>query len=106
MSGSERLSGAGPAAEGSVTIVTQTRVRPESADAFARWQEEASPTVAAFPAFIKQTVMPPSPPAQVDWVILQRFASSEAAVAWLHSEQRVKRIAGASPMVLRRGHIH
>jgi antibiotic biosynthesis monooxygenase (ABM) superfamily enzyme len=106
MSGSERMSGADPAAEGAVTIVTQTRVRPESADAFARWQEETSRTVAAFAGFIKQTVMPPSPPAQVDWVILQRFASSEAAVAWLHSEQRVQRIEGAAPMLLGRDDIH
>ena len=73
------------AAKGTVTIVTQTRVRPESSEAFARWQEETSAAVAAFPGFIKQTVMPPSPPAQVDWVILQRFAGTEAAVAWLNS---------------------
>src|SRR5258705_14023010 len=98
MSREQRLS----AATGTVTIVTQTRVRPESADAFARWQDDTSRVVAAFPGFIKQTVMPPSPPAQVDWVILQRFASSEAAVAWLHSEQRLQRIAGASPMLLGR----
>ena len=63
-----------------MTIVTQTRV--------AR-QEESSPdgrkrsarAVAEFPGFIEQTVMPPNPPAQIDWVILQRFASLEAAVA-------------------------
>jgi antibiotic biosynthesis monooxygenase (ABM) superfamily enzyme len=102
MSREQRMS----AASGTVTIVTQTRVRPESADAFARWQDDTSRAVSAFPGFIKQTVMPPSPPAQVDWVILQRFASSEAAVAWLHSEQRLKRIAGASPMLLGRDDIH
>jgi antibiotic biosynthesis monooxygenase (ABM) superfamily enzyme len=102
MSREQRMS----AASGTVTIVTQTRVRPESADAFARWQDDTSRAVAAFPGFIKQTVMPPSPPAQVDWVILQRFASSEAAVAWLHSEQRLKRIEGASPMLLGRDDIH
>ena len=53
--------------KGTVTIVTQTCVRPESSEAFARWQEETSAIVAAFAGFIKQTVMPPSPPAQVDW---------------------------------------
>jgi antibiotic biosynthesis monooxygenase (ABM) superfamily enzyme len=107
MSGVERRPGGGsPAAKGTVTVVTQTRVRPESADAFARWQEETSGTVAAFPGFIKQTVMPPSPPAQVDWVILQRFASTEAAVAWLNSEQRLKRIEGAAPMLVGRDDIH
>jgi antibiotic biosynthesis monooxygenase (ABM) superfamily enzyme len=95
-----------PAAKGGVTIVTQTRVRPESADAFARWQEETSRIVAAAAGFIKQTVIPPSPPVQVDWVVLQRFASTEAAVAWLNSEQRLKRIEGAAPMLVGRDDIN
>jgi uncharacterized protein len=106
MSGLERATGGESLANGAVTIVTQTRVGPESADAFARWQDETSGTVAAFPGFIKQTVMPPSPPAQADWVILQRFASTEAAVAWLNSEQRLKRIEGAVEMVVGRDDIH
>jgi len=90
----------------SVTVVTQTRVRPESADAFARWQDETSAVVAVFPGFLKQTVMPPSPPAQVDWVILQRFASTETAVAWLNSDARLKRVQGAAPMLVGRDDIH
>ena len=64
-----------------VTVVTQTRVESGAADGFARWQQKISEAVAARPGFIKETVMPPSPPAQVDWVILQRFASPETAVA-------------------------
>lgn len=99
-------SGESAAAKGTVTIVTQTRVRPESADAFARWQEETSGIVAAFAGFIKQTVMPPSPPAQVDWVILQRFASTEDAIAWLNSEQRLNRIEAAAPMLVGRDDVH
>ena len=56
MSGSKGTTGdASPAANGSakgaVTIVTQTRVRPESMDAFARWQDETSGAVAQFPGF-------------------------------------------------------
>ena len=93
-------------AKGAVTIVTQTRVRPENADAFARWQDETSKTVAAFPGFIEQTVMPPSPPAQADWVILQRFATARDATAWLNSEQRLKRIEGAAPMLVGRDDIN
>ena len=44
MSATERTTGnaqfaaAKDGAQGAVTIVTQTRVRPESIDAFARWQ--------------------------------------------------------------------
>jgi uncharacterized protein len=99
---------AGPsaAAKGGVTIVTQTRVRPESADAFAVWQEGISAVVAGFPGFIKETVMPPSPPVQVDWVILQRFASTATAVAWLNSEQRLKRVEDAASMLVGRDDIN
>jgi antibiotic biosynthesis monooxygenase (ABM) superfamily enzyme len=106
MSGMERTATGASSAVGNVTVVTQTCVRSESADAFARWQDETSSIVAAFPGFISQTVMPPSPPAQVDWVILQRFASTEAAVAWLKSEQRLKLMEGAGPMLVGRDDIH
>jgi uncharacterized protein len=88
------------------TIITQTRVRPEAAEAFARWQDETSKAIAAFPGFVKQTVMPPSPPQQVDWVILQRFASEATAMAWLKSEVRLKRVQGAAPMILGVDDIH
>jgi uncharacterized protein len=50
--------------------------------------------------------MPPSPPAQVDWVILQRFSSSEAATAWLHSHERLKHIEAAAPMLLGSDDVH
>jgi antibiotic biosynthesis monooxygenase (ABM) superfamily enzyme len=107
MSSVERVAAEAPSTpDGPVTIVTQTCVRPESADAFARWQEETSGIVAAFAGFIKQTVMPPSPPAQIDWVILQRFASAGAAVAWLNSEQRLQRIESVAPMLVGRDDIH
>jgi uncharacterized protein len=107
MSATERVAAqASSAADGPVTLVTQTRVRPESADAFARWQEETSGIVAASAGFIKQTVMPPSPPAQLDWVILQRFASAAAAVGWLNSEQRLQRVESVASMLVGRDDIH
>ncbi len=107
MSGTQRSSGEeAPAPKGAVTIVTQTRVRPEHTGDFARWQDETSGIVATFPGFIKQTVIPPSPPVQADWVILQRFASTDTAVAWLNSEQRLKRIEGAGPMLVGRDDIN
>ncbi|WP_088344400.1 MULTISPECIES: antibiotic biosynthesis monooxygenase [Rhodomicrobium] len=89
-----------------VTIVTQTRVRAEAFEPFATWQDETSAIIAKFPGFIQQTVMPPSPPAQADWVILQRFTSSDAALGWLKSEARLKRIEGAAPMLLGTDDIH
>ena len=83
----------------SVTIVTQTCVRSECTDAFARWQDETSAIVAKLPGFIEQKVTPPSPPTQVDWVILQRFDSLEIAQRWLHSPEHQKRIAAAHALV-------
>ena len=52
----------------SVSIVTQTRVRPEHNEDFARWQGETSRTIQHFPGFIEQRLLPPNPPLQVDWV--------------------------------------
>jgi antibiotic biosynthesis monooxygenase (ABM) superfamily enzyme len=91
---------------GTVTIVVQTRVRPESDAAYAAWQIEMSSIVAKFPGFVEQTVMQPSPPAQVDWVILQRFVSKDAAIAWLNSEQRQKRLEAVAKMLIGRDDVH
>ena len=90
----------------SVSIVTQTCVRPERADDFARWQGETSSLIHGFPGFIEQRLLPPSPPLQVDWVILQRFASMADAHRWLASAERQHRIEGAAPMLVGRDDVH
>lgn len=92
--------------DGSVTIVTQTCVREGSGEDFARWQGETSTTVARFPGFIEQRLLPPNPPLQVDWVILQSFASLEQARRWLASPERQKRIEGVAPMLVGRDDVH
>jgi hypothetical protein len=90
----------------SVSIVTQTRVRPEHNEDFARWQGETSSTISQFPGFLEQQLLPPNPPLQVDWVILQRFASLADAQRWLGSTERQKRIAGAAPMLVGQDDVH
>jgi uncharacterized protein len=90
----------------SVSIVTQTCVRPESTEAFARWQGETSKVVSRFPGFVEQRLMPPHPPLQADWVILQRFISLEHAQRWLASSERQSRIEGAAPMLVGRDDVH
>jgi antibiotic biosynthesis monooxygenase (ABM) superfamily enzyme len=90
----------------SVTIVTQTAVRAESAEAFARWQGETSTTITAFPGFIEQRLLPPNPPVQIDWVILQRFSSLEDAQRWLGSDERAKRLIGVASMLIGRDDVH
>src|ERR1700674_5795050 len=89
-----------------VTIVTQTRVAADKAEEFARWQRQISEIVAAQPGFIKQTVMPPSPPSQLDWVILQRFAKTENALAWLRSDEKQRLVAQVQPMLVGQDDVH
>jgi antibiotic biosynthesis monooxygenase (ABM) superfamily enzyme len=89
-----------------VSIVTQTTVRPERAEDFARWQGETSTAIATFPGFVEQRLMPPNPPIQIDWVILQRFDTMEDAQRWLASTERQTRIEGAAPMLIGRDDVH
>lgn len=89
-----------------VSIITQTCVRPERAEDYARWQAETSMAIAHFPGFIEQRLMPPKPPLQVDWVILQRFVSLEDAKHWLGSIERQRRLEEAAPMLVGRDDVH
>lgn len=89
-----------------VTMVVQTRVRPEAADAFAAWQAETGDILATFPGFVERKVMPPSPPVQVDWIILQRFATTAAAVAWLNSPDRQQRLLDSASMRIGPDDVH
>jgi uncharacterized protein len=84
---------------GAVTIVTQTRVREDGTDAFALFQAAISTAVAEQPGFIEQSVLPPNPPTQIDWVILQRFVGHEQAIAWLRSERRHALLAEVQPVL-------
>jgi antibiotic biosynthesis monooxygenase (ABM) superfamily enzyme len=94
------------ATPGGVTVVTQTRVRAGKEDEFANLQQGIGAAVAEFSGFIEQTVMPPNPPAQIDWVILQRFASLERATSWLNSSQRLGLIEQVLPMLVGQDDIH
>lgn len=89
-----------------VTIVTQTCPAPEHAEAFAAWQRETSRIVSGFSGFVRQTVLPPSPPAQVDWLILQHFETRATAQAWLGSPARLERVAAVQALVMGRDDVH
>lgn len=89
-----------------VSIITQTCVRLEMADDYARWQAETSSAIARFPGFIEQRLIPPRPPLQVDWVILQRFVDLESAKRWLGSSERQSRLEEAAPMLVGRDDVH
>lgn len=91
---------------GAVTIVTQTRAAAGKDVAFAAWQESVGLAIASHAGFLDQKVIPPSPPAQVDWVILQRFSTMEAAQQWLHSATRAQLLEGAQGLLAGHDDIH
>jgi antibiotic biosynthesis monooxygenase (ABM) superfamily enzyme len=94
------------ASDAAVTLVTQTRVREGMVEEFGRWQSAISAAAAEFPGFITQSVLPPNPPLQVDWVIQQRFANVEAAFAWLRSERRARLLDAAQLMLAGPDDVH
>lgn len=89
-----------------VTLVTQTRVRDEHAGDFAEWQRRVNEVVAGAPGFLAQEVIPPAPPVQPDWVIVQRFTRLEDARAWLASEERGTLIEQAQPWLVGQDDVH
>jgi antibiotic biosynthesis monooxygenase (ABM) superfamily enzyme len=95
-----------PATVKPVTIITQTRVLPDRAGDFTRWQQQVNDAIASFPGFLDHQVIPPNPPTQVDWVILQKFASSEAAQAWLKSNERLRLVEAVQPMLVGHDDVH
>jgi uncharacterized protein len=93
-------------APGAVTIVTQTRIHPGRDDDFSAWQTQINTAASEFDGFIEQTVMPPNPPTQIDWIILQRFRSLESATSWLNSKERLGMIEHAFPMPVGQDDVH
>lgn len=82
------------------TVVTNTRVMPGHDDEFAAWQSQVSTLVAAFPGYVSSEVIPPYPPTQVDWVIVQSFETKEDLQRWLNSPQRAQFIARIKPVLI------
>ncbi|MFL9911390.1 antibiotic biosynthesis monooxygenase [Paraburkholderia sp. RL17-337-BIB-A] len=92
--------------DGGATIVTQTRPLAGHEEAFKRWQDAMGEVIATWEGFIEQEVILPRPPAQIDWVILQRFVSSDAAASWLRSAQRLSLVDSIQPILAGNDDIH
>lgn len=80
--------------------MTESRVLPQHADEFARWQQQMDTTVGAFPGFLDRRVIPPSPPLQPDWVVVQRFSNAQAAQNWLSSKERQQALKTIAPWLV------
>lgn len=92
--------------ETEATVVTNTCVSREHEADFAAWQTEMNKVIETFPGFQAWQVIPPFPPAQVDWVIVQRFGTQEEARNWLESPQRARMVERIRPMLVGRDSIN
>jgi antibiotic biosynthesis monooxygenase (ABM) superfamily enzyme len=97
---------AAPPTAAPVTVITQTRVRADGTAYFGRWQQQVTDVVARYPGFLDHQVIPPNPPTQIDWVIIQKFASADAARTWLQSDDRLRLVETARPMLVGHDDIH
>ncbi len=85
------------------TAATTVQVRQGEEGAFAGWLTEMNKTVATFPGYISAVVIPPAPPAQQDWVMVQRFQTLEQLGAWLDSDARRSLLAKSTSLLVDEG---
>ena len=85
------------------TAVTTVRVRQGEEGAFAGWLTEMNEIVATFPGYISAVVIPPVPPLQSDWVLVQRFQALGQLGAWLDSEARRSLLARSTSLLVDEG---
>lgn len=81
-------------------MITNTCVRPEHETEFAGWQEEMSQLISSFSGYLGGEVIPPFPPTQVDWVIVQRFDTQAHLKLWLDSPQRQQMVERIKPVLV------
>ena len=79
------------------TVVTNTRVRDGHAEEFEAWQSRMNDVISRFDGFVSREVLPPTPPDQLDWVIIQRFERPDQLKTWLESPQRAEMLAQIKP---------
>ena len=70
------------------TAVTAVQVRQGEEGAFTGWLTRLNKAIATFSGYISAVVIPPVPPLQSDWVMVQRFQTIEELRAWLDSDAR------------------
>ncbi|MEI8080428.1 MAG: antibiotic biosynthesis monooxygenase [Actinomycetes bacterium] len=86
--------------ENPATVITNTCVRPEHEAEFTQWQADMSRMISVFPGYVGGEVIPPYPPTQPDWVIVQRFDSTEHLKGWLDSQQRQDMVTRIQPLLV------
>ena len=72
---------------GPVELVIATRIRDGGGQQYTAWQVQLGEELQNHPGYLSQQIVTPTPPAQVDWIVVQKFSSVEAAQSWLGSEK-------------------
>lgn len=73
-------------------LTTKLRLRADKKAAFADWQSKLNALIAHFPGFISLEILSPQGPCELDWVINQRFNSTQDVYSWRQLEKRQKLI--------------
>jgi antibiotic biosynthesis monooxygenase (ABM) superfamily enzyme len=79
-------------------LVIQTRVRDEDVSHYADWQAKVGASLVGRPGYLRQEIIPPVPPRQPDWLVIQRFESEQAARDWMQSDTLHSLLDQARPM--------
>lgn len=80
-------------AAGAVELVIQSRIGDDGAQVYNAWQARVGQILESQPGFLGQQVFAPNPPAQDDWIVIQRFASVAEARAWMGSARLAEALA-------------
>ena len=89
-----------------VALVIQRRVRDDAGDAFALWEARVSARLKNWPGFVSHEAVPPSPPVNVDWTIVQHFADADAARDWLQSPDRAALLEEVRDLLIGQEEVH
>ncbi|MBS0549052.1 MAG: antibiotic biosynthesis monooxygenase [Proteobacteria bacterium] len=89
-----------------IALVVQRRVRDGGTTAFALWEERVASRLRTWPGFVSQESVPPSPPVNVDWTIVQHFTDAQSARGWLQSPDRAALVEEVRDLLVGQEEVH
>jgi antibiotic biosynthesis monooxygenase (ABM) superfamily enzyme len=89
-----------------VMLVVHRRLDPADTERYAAWQDQVGAVLADRAGFLDREVLPPKPPHQVDWTVIERFRDGDAARAWIRSPERAALVAQIAPVLIGNDEIH
>jgi uncharacterized protein len=85
------------------TAVSTVQVRHGEEGAFTGWLADLNKTISTFPGYVSAVVIPPVPPLQSDWVMVQRFQTIGELRTWLDSGERRSLLARGALLLVNEG---